>query len=196
VILVVEDTFDPNVARGSAPRGLRAPETGPVSIDGAFIIEGVPAGTYVALAAYENDGLVRDPNENIAGTDFVTVTVTSSDDAVTLEDSFKVTGSLTTVYPGVDGPEAVTEKPLLEWEDDAGESWYDVYVYDAFGNEVWTSLLLPSVSGSENATVQYEGPLEPGMYYQFRVQSWSEQGNGDQSPISNTEDLRGVFYLQ
>lgn len=195
VILVVEDTFDPDVARGSVPRGLRAPESGPVSIDGEFSISGVPAGTYVALAAYENDGLVRDPNENIAGTDFVTVTVTAGETDVAVAESFKITGSLTTVFPGVDGPEAVTEKPMLEWEDDAGEDWYDVRVFDAFGDEVWTSLNLPSVSGSATATVQYEGPLEPGMYYQFRVQSWSEQGNGDSSPISNSEDLRGVFFL-
>jgi hypothetical protein len=40
----------------------------------------------------------------------------------------------------------------------------------------------------------YEGPLETGMYYQFRVKSWRQPGNGDAAPISAIEDLRGVFF--
>jgi hypothetical protein len=39
--------------------------------------------------------------------------------------------------------------------------------------------------------VSYEGPLEPGMYYQFRTVSIK-----DGVPISATEDLRGVFVLE
>jgi hypothetical protein len=66
-------------------------------------------------------------------------------------------------------------------------------VFDAFGTEVWSSLMLPAVSGSDTASVQYEGPLDPGMYYQFRVTSWRAPG-GDAAPISATEDLRGVFF--
>lgn len=194
VILVVEDTFNATAARGSVPRGLRAPESGPVSIDGAFSIAGVPAGNYVVLAAYENDGLVRDPNTNTAGTDFVYLEVTAGEDTMEIADSFKVTGALTTVSPGADGPEAVTDKPTLEWEDDSSEDGYNIFVYDAFGEEVWTADVGP-VSGSATVTLPYEGPLEPGMYYQFRVQSWSQPGMGDPAPISTTEDLRGVFYL-
>ncbi|HLV67123.1 MAG TPA: hypothetical protein VKY73_14985 [Polyangiaceae bacterium] len=77
VILVVEDTFDRDAARGEVPRGLRAPRTGSPNVTGAFTITGVPVGRYVVLAAYENDALVRDPNTKIAGT-FVTLDVAPS----------------------------------------------------------------------------------------------------------------------
>ena len=69
---------------------------------------------------------------------------------------------------------ATIGKPVLEWADDSREDWYDIRVFDAFGNEVWTSLMLPGVSGSDTVTLQYEGPLDPGMYYQFRVTSWRQ----------------------
>ena len=195
VILVVEDTFDPNAARGEVPRGLRTPKSGAPNVSGDFVIEGVPAGRYVVLAAYENDGLVRDPDTNIAGTDFVKIDVMPGQGDLAIAESFKVTEALATVSPGVDQPEAVEDKPELVWADDSSEDWYDVRVFDAFGTEVWSSLELPGVSGGENASVQYEGPLEPGMYYQFRVSSWRQPGNGDAAPISTTEDLRGVFFL-
>src|SRR6185295_4592457 len=35
VILVVEDTFDPNAARGEVPRGLRAPKKGAPNVSGS-----------------------------------------------------------------------------------------------------------------------------------------------------------------
>lgn len=195
VILVVEDTFDPNAARGEVPRGLRAPKSGAPDVTGDFVINGVPAGNYVVLAAYENDDLVRDPDTNIAGTDFVSIAVTAADTTIALAESFKVTQALATVAPGAEGPEAVSEKPMLVWADDSSEDWYDLRVFDAFGDEVWTSLMLPAVSGQETVSVRYEGPLEPGMYYQFRVSSWREPGGREPAPISMTEDLRGVFFL-
>jgi hypothetical protein len=195
VILVVEDTFDPNAARGEVPRGLRAPRSGLPDVTSDFTITGVPVGRYVALAAYENDGLVRDPDTNIAGTDFVTVEVIAGETTIALEESFKVTAALGTVGPGVDGPEAVTEKPTLVWVDDSSEDWYDVRVFDALGNEVWSSLMVSSVSGEENVSLAYEGPLDAGMYYQFRVSSWRAPGGMDPAPIATTEDLRGVFFL-
>jgi hypothetical protein len=195
VILVVEDTFDENAARGEAPRGLRSPTIGAPNVTGAFSIMGVPAGKYVVLAAYENDDLVRDPDTNISGTDFVHIEVTAGEPTLELSDGFKVTGALGTVAPGVDGPEAVTEKPDLVWADDSSEDGYDLRVFDALGNEVWQKLELPPVKGDSTVTVKYEGPLEAGMYYQFRVTSWREPGKGERAPISTTEDLRGVFYL-
>ncbi len=195
VILVVEDTFDPNAARGEVPRGLRAPRTGKPDVTGDFVIENVPAGRYVVLAAYENDALVRDPDTNIGGTQFVTLEVNAGESDITLSDSFKVTEALEVLGPGVDTPEAVEAKPTLRWADDSSEDWYEVRVFDAFGDEVWSDLMVPSVSGSSEVTLAYDGPLEPGMYYQFRVLSWRQPGNGDAAPISATEDLRGVFYL-
>jgi hypothetical protein len=194
VILVVADTFDPLTGRGEAPVGLRSPRTGSPDINGNFSISGVPSGRYVVLPAYENDDLVRDPN-----TDFVTIDVPAGSPAfkpppgpnVDLE----VTAALPTISPGADAPEAVTTKPMLVWGDDSSEDYYDVRVFDAFGEEVWNSLMLPGVSGSATASVQYAGPLEPGMYYQFRVTSWHAPGGKEPAPISATEDQRGLFYL-
>ena len=60
-------------------------------------------------------------------------------------------------------------------------------VFDAFGYEVWTALELSAVTGSENASVPYAGPLDPGMYYQFRVSSWRQPGGGAAALISTTE---------
>jgi hypothetical protein len=195
VILVVGDTFDSEAARGEVPRGLRAPRTGVPDVTGDFRIEGVPDGTYVVLAAYENDGLVRDPDTNIAGTDFVTITVDSENGStMTLSESFKVTEALRISSPGADEPEAVDAAPTLTWADDSSEDWYELRVFDAFGDEVWSNLEILGVSGSDEVSVEYGGPLEAGMYYQFRVQSWRQPGNGDAAPISATEDLRGVFF--
>lgn len=194
VILVVEDTFEPNAARGEVPRGLRAPRTGAPNVDGDFSISGVPDGRYVVLAAYENDELVRDPDQNISGTDFVAIEVSAgASSTYAISESFKVTEALAIFGPGAEEPEAVTSAPTLRWADDSSEDWYDVRVFDSFGNEVWSKEELPGVSGGD-VSLEYAGPLEPGMYYQFRVTSWRQPGGKDASAISATEDLRGVFY--
>lgn len=195
VLLVVEDTFDANTARGEAPRGLRSPASGAPDVTGAFTITGVPAGKYVVLAAYENDDLVRDPDTNISGTDFAHLEVKAGEATTTIDQSFKVTEALAIVSPGKDTPEAVAKAPDLVWADDSSEDGYDLRVFDALGNEVWQSLGLPAVKGGASVTVKYEGPLDPGVYYQFRVSSWRQSGKGDPAPISTTEDLRGVFFL-
>ena len=76
---------------------------------------------------------------------------------------------------------------------------------NAFGDLVWclsrdTIMMgcdgpeVPSVNG-DDVTVAYGGPLEPGMYYQFRATSWRQAGMQSPGPISTTEDLRGVFFV-
>lgn len=51
---------------------------------------------------------------------------------------------------------------------------------------------VPGPRGNAPVTVTYAGPtLEPGMVYQFRAVSIK-----DGVPISSTEDLRGVFFLE
>ena len=181
VVLIVEETFEPTFASGESPPGLRVGD-----VSGDFRFELVPDGNYVVLAAFENDFLVRDPDTAIGGTDIVHMTVAG--ESTDLSQSFKVTGSLEVVSP--DAEQVVNGTPTFVWEDDSGEDHYEIVVYDAFGNLVWEKLDVPGVSGDREVEVPYEGPaLAQGLLYQFRATSIKQGG----SPISRTEDLRGVF---
>jgi hypothetical protein len=188
VVLVVKSTYVAAIARGEAPKGLRA-----AGVSGSFSIAGVPDGTYVVLAAFENDGLVRDPDTAIGGTATQEVTVAG---ASTAAGSFKVTGALDVRSPGASGPEVVSSAmPTFSWADDSSEDGYDLWVYDGFGNLVWAAPPLPSVSGAKDVTATYAGPaLKPG-YYQFRAASFRSK-TGKKTYISMTEDLKGVFILK
>jgi len=195
VILVVESTFNEALVRGETPPGLRAPAPGTApNITGAFTIDGIPAGTYVILAAFENDQLVRDPDTCISGTAIIHQAFTSGQ-TVDLSSGFKITEALEVISPGANGPEAVTSaEPVFSWVDDSSEDNYDIVVFDSLGNKVWETSIA-GTSGS-NPSVQYNSdglatPLESGMYYQFRVTS-TKAG----CELSQTEDLKGVFYLQ
>jgi hypothetical protein len=190
VVAFVESTFDITTGRGIAPPGLRSPRTGAPNITGPFSIDGVPPGRYVVVAAFENDGLVRDPDLCIAGTDDVHVQVTAGQPATPT--SFKVTGALEVIAPGADVAESVTGAPTFMWTDDASEDQYLVEVFDSFGQPVWTQTTA-GVSGGM-PSLAYGGPLIPGMYYQWRVTS-SKSPTGERCNISRSEDLRGVFYM-
>lgn len=185
VILVLEDTFDDMQKRGEAPPGLRAG-----NVTGAFSISGVPDGRYVVLAAFENDGLVRDPDTSIGGTQIAHITVAGADNAIST--GFKITGALAVISPGANDIEPVTGNPTFSWEDDSSEDSYDVEVFDALGTSVWKTSGNFDQGGNKPATVDYAGPtLEKGMIYQFRATS--VKGG---VPISSTEDLKGVFLAQ
>lgn len=205
VVLVVASTFSDTFVRGEVPRGLRTPLSGPPDVTGAFTIKDVPEGKYYVLAAFENDFLVRDPDPNISGTQLVTQTMPSPGMTISLPTGFKITGALDIVGPGLNEPEAVTMPPTLTWADDSSEDFYTVVVYNAYGQLVWCRSnqmimgmtcgpQIPGVSGMSTVSVAYDGPMEPGMYYQFRATSWRMAG-GNAGPISQTEDLRGVFYV-
>ena len=188
VVLVPASVFNEPLERGPVPFGLRAPDPGIApNVSGGWTIAAVPEGTYKVLAAFENDALVRDPDESIAGTQIVEIDVAGSD--LSVGESFKVTEALEVVFPGADGPELVSEPPTLTWADDSSEDGYEVVVYDALGNLVWERTDIPNVTGNNDVEVPYEGPaLIPGMIYQFRGTSVK-----DGTRISRTEDLRGVF---
>jgi hypothetical protein len=199
VVLVVASTFNPNFVRGEVGRGLRTPLSGPPNVSGQFEIAGVPEGDYLVLAAFENDFLVRDPDPNIAGTQIQSISMPARGEDVSLEESFKITEALAVVGPGAEQPEEVSSAPTLTWADDSSEDYYTVVVYDALGERVWClsddeagcdGPNVPRVTGSDDVEVEYGGPLAPGMYYQFRATSWRNTG-----PISQTEDLRGVFFV-
>jgi len=63
-------------------------------------------------------------------------------------------------------------------------------VFDTFGNKIWETMI-PGSSGT-NPVVPYAGPaLVKGNYYQFRATSLKMM-----TPISRTEDLKGIFIEQ
>ncbi len=184
VILALDETFVESAARGEPPPGLRVG-----NVSGAWEIPNVPSGKYVVLAGFENDFLVRDPDQSIGGTSLVRITVDGSD--VVLDTGFKITGSLDN--PSPDSEEEVTGTPVFKWDDDSGEDHYEVFVFDAYGTQVWEELNVPGVSGSKQVEVPYAGPaLETGSLYQFKAFSIKKNG----ARISATEDLRGVFVYR
>lgn len=191
VVLVPASVFNALLERGPVPLGLRdPPPPAAPDVDGAFSLAGVPSGTYKVLVAFENDFLVRDPDEGIAGTQIQEITVDGGGQ-VPVAEAFKVTGSLDIVGPGKDRPEAVEAMPTFVWVDDSSEEGYDLVVYDALGTLIWETELA-GVNGG-NVSVDYAGPaLAPGMYYQFRATAWREVQN-KRLKTSRTEDLRGVF---
>ncbi|MEZ4426411.1 MAG: hypothetical protein R3A51_01825 [Nannocystaceae bacterium] len=193
VVLVPTSVFNPVFELGPVPFGLREPEPGePFNVTSGYTIEGVPAGTYKVLAAFENDLLVRDPDFSIGGTDLQEVTV-GRGEVVGVDENFKITEALEIFSPGAEVPEHVAGAPTFIFADDSSENFYYLTVYDALGRLTWEDPMVPRVTGSPTVEVPYGGEaLLPGMYYQFRVTSWKD-GNPEPSPISRTEDLRGVF---
>lgn len=184
VVLAVEETFNADAARGVVPKGLRIG-----NVTGDFVIKDVPDGKYVVLAAFENDGLVRDPDLSIGGTQIVHITVAGQ--AQTIDASFKITGALAVISPGAAKLDEVSGTPKLVWASDSGEDHYEVRVFDALGNKTWENLMIPS--GGKEVSVDYGGPaLKAGMIYQFRATSIKNGG----TPISQTEDLKGVFLYK
>lgn len=188
VILVVRSTYDALIDRGESPPGLVVPGL----TASTYTFTGVPDGEYIALAAFGNDGFVRDVS-GIGGTAPVLVTVL---DGVMTSASggFKITGAVSFGPVGI-GPSSGTEgaatltsfaTPTFDWDDYPSAAEYEVIVFDALGTPVWTPGRFPSAI----TTIVYAGDaLVPEMTYQVRVSAFDTGG----SQISRTEDLRGVF---
>lgn len=195
VVMVVESTFNAALIRGEVPPGLRAPEPGTApNLSGAYSITGVPDGKYVVLAAFENDGNVRDPDPNISGTQIAHITVTNGTPSAS--PSFKVTGAIQMVAPGAgETTEGVMGTPKFSWKPYSSAKSYELRVFDSQGNKVWENLAVPAdaQNGAGNVEVAYGGPaLLSGRVYQWRATAKGNAGN----PISNTEELRGLFSVQ
>ncbi len=193
VVLVPESTFHEALITGVVGPGLRAPEPPAVpNVGGAWTITGVPAGDYVVLAAFENDGLIRDPDPTISGTQIVHFTFSAAAPTADI-DAFKVTEALEIVSPGASEPEAIEQgTPTFRWKDDSSEDEYVLKVYDMYGDLVWEHSMEGVSTGAE-VSLMYTGTqaLVPGMYYQWKVTSLKKD-----APISTTEDLLGVFFIE
>ncbi|MFW5924771.1 MAG: carboxypeptidase-like regulatory domain-containing protein [Myxococcota bacterium] len=199
VILVVESTLEelvpgnPAFVRGEAPPGLRVGDVmeDPETQEAGFSIPNVPPGRYAVLAAFENDCLVRDPDEGIANTEVVVIEVPGDGSDVDAG-SFKVTGAIEIFEPGATELEVIDDpEPTFTWARDPSTESYELRVFDAHGNLVFENLAVPDPMGGETVSYTYDGPeLEEGMIYQFRVLSVA-LASGDYR--SGTEDLLGVF---
>jgi hypothetical protein len=190
VILVPAATFDEDAVRGEAPAGLRVV----VPTSGAnFMITGVPPGDYVILAAFENDNLVRDPDETQGGTAVLKVTVAAG---ATLDaGAFKITNALTLIGPGGTALETITTTtPTFRWYNDPSSDMFELYLYDAYGVEVYSNTMVPAGSGNQMVSFALPGAnaLIDGMTYQWRLFSVDLPAG---TYISASEDLEGVFVV-
>ncbi|MFC1592077.1 hypothetical protein ACFL43_06100 [Thermodesulfobacteriota bacterium] len=192
VVLVPESLFHEGLEKGILVPGLRAPDSGDPDVTGAYSITGVPEGSYVVLAAFENDHLVRDPDPNIAGTQIVRFTMPDGDSYTRDIDAFKITGALNIVSPGAgDTPEALSALTEVVFEDDSSEDQYDIVLFSMYGDTLWVKTIAGQ-SGGTQVSVAYDGPaLESGIYYQWKVTSSRKGG-----PIATSEDLKGIFYIE
>jgi hypothetical protein len=157
-------------------------------MDAPWTIANIPDGRYVVLAAFENDACVRDPDTCMAGTETVHIELPLQ--AGMDAGQFKVTEALPTIGPGVDTPESVSAPLTLRWGGESNDDTVRVEVFDAYGDIVWMTMRGATTNSTEMEP--YLGPLDPGMYYQFRATSL---GMGGTCPRSRTEDLRGVFFV-
>lgn len=189
VVLAVESTFLDALGRGEVPPGLRAPDPGVLpNITGSWTISGIPDGQYVVLAAFENDGNVRDPDPGIAGTGIQRITVKNGVISGATSPQFKVTGAVGLVSPGAEGPEDVTGTPTFTWTKYSNADAYLLRVYSSLGVQLWEH----PIADAQVVSTTYAGPaLTAGQYYQWRLTAIRRL-----APTSLTEELRGIFRVQ
>jgi len=170
------------------PPGLRVEATG----GQPFEIPGVGTGTFEAVAAYGNDGLVLDPDPNIAGTEIQEVAVIGAavGQTISLNEHFKVTSAVTILGPGETGGLApVSAAPTFRWKDYPGADSYTVRLSGFAAGLTW------SQEGVTTTSYAYDGPaLTDGYIYQWLVEAWSS--TPDLRPISRSEDQLGVFLYR
>lgn len=204
VILVVKSTFDSALGHGEAPPGLR--DGNVTDVASGFTVPGVPDGDYVVLAAFENDGLVRDVGQGSTGLYEISVSggvITQ----VLLDGSpvpggtigFKATGAISLGAPFTGTSEATpwpasTATPTLEWVAYPSTDHYEATVIDELGVTVCAKSGILQTDpnsftwSSIDCTV---ATAEAGRYYQFIVKSFQTGG----AQASRSEDLKGVFYI-
>ncbi len=192
VVLALESSFDAVLARGDLVTALRAPGEG-TNLTNSYSIAGIPDGKYVVLVGLENDGNVRDPDPAIAATQLTHLTVTGG--VASANPVLRVVGATTVVSPGAgSGIDEVTGVPVFKWKPYTGATGYTLGVYTAQGVKTWERLaILSTIDADGNVALTYGGTtaLKPGVLYQWRVTSYNLL-----TPISATEDLRGLFVVK
>jgi hypothetical protein len=213
VALVVKSTFIENLGRGEQPPGLSV--SGVTSAATGYSIAGVPDGNYIVLAAFGNDGMVRDIS-GLGGCAPLEVDVSGG--AVTVPPGqFKLTGAVTVSDPFVAPYDfspwpANTGTPTFNWvRYNSAQNGYIVQVFDTFGNPLLpligagTGIADPltisgptvtQTAGGTNPSYTYSGTpvLQNGMYYQFKVFAM-QTISATTVVASQSKDQQGVFYV-
>jgi hypothetical protein len=150
----------------------------------AYQLAGVPDGTYEVLASFPNDQLVKDPDPGQAGTSIPVVTFAGNTvDA----GAFKITDPVDMVGP--DANVKLPGTPTFTWTAYPQTDHYKIDVFDSQGTPIWSQDNIP-----RSTSLAYAGPaLESGGYYQWRITSFAVSTGTATRPISQSEDLRGVW---
>lgn len=188
VALVPAATFSPAFWRGALVPGLGAPPPGTApNVTGEYTIQGVPAGTYVVVAAVGLDGLVQDPVARAQGTVGPVVTVDAG--LAAAAEVVKITHALEILAPGAGGPEELQGDVRLSWRDEPAEDRYQVTVVGSDGAVVWQTS--EPAHDTDDPSVKYGGPdFAVGGVYQLRVTAL----HGG-TPIAASEDQAGIFFV-
>jgi hypothetical protein len=177
-----------------------------------YELTGVPDGTYLARASFNNDGIVMDPDWIIKnGEPFVTVSGGAVDRPFSVTNSVEVvspSNTSTSVEPVV----VTSTTPTFEWTPYSSTTDYVIEVSDANGNLIWggidtsgaepiKSIIIPSsqlsvdFNSDGNASI---AALELGKTYRWRVfaSKDSNQSVVGWELISVSEDQRGLFTVE
>jgi hypothetical protein len=152
-----------------------------------YSLEGVPDGSYEVLAAFPNDGLVKDPDPGQGGT--ATPTVTFNGGGTQDVGSFKITDPV--AITGPDADQSVTGTPNFGWTAYPSTDHYRVDVFDSEGNLIWSQDNITGTSLAYGGSTQ----LVSGDFYQWRITAF-HVSNQAPRPISESEDLRGVWQQE
>jgi hypothetical protein len=149
-----------------------------------YQLPGVPDGTYEVLASFPTDQLVKDPDPGQAGTSTPVVTFAGNTvDAGT----FKITDPVNITAPDANVKLAGT--PMFTWLAYPQTDHYKIDVFDSTGTPIWSQDNVP-----RSTSLAYGGPaLQTGGYYQWRITSFAVSAGTGTRPISQSEDLRGVW---
>lgn len=179
-----------------------------VTADHNYVIQGVPDGTFLGRASYENDEKVVDPDWIVKNGEPV-ITVSGSD--ISLD--FSVTGSVTLLSPtnplSSTQPVEVSAGSLeFSWVAYPSASDYVPEVMDANGTVIWGgfsdnwTVRNVVVAGSQtSAAFNFDGSatgeLQPGKVYRWRVYA-SKDDNQSATGwrlISVSEDQTGLIRI-
>ncbi|MEH0154456.1 carboxypeptidase-like regulatory domain-containing protein [Limibacter armeniacum] len=184
-----------------------------ISTSGAFTLEGIPDGSYLARASFNNDTLVVDPDFIVKFGDPVVAVeggTTSVSQGTSIKDvlDFAVTNSVQLDNPTNSADEIVpvetnTTGLTFSWTPYSSASDYVVELQDLNGNVVWggfdTSGEIPLKNITTTSTsITYDGPaLTAGKIYRWKVYASKDdqKSAAGWNLISVSEDQMGLIRI-